>query len=85
MVKLCPRPRYSQLTRICSLVCEEFSNHGSVQGTRGVVEDHGLGLLHGQHPEDGVPAGEREERLKLVLNNIFLTWPPSHRSSCPRW
>ena len=51
----------SQLTRICSLVCEEFSNHGRVQRARGVVEDDGLGLLHCQHPEHGISAGKRRD------------------------
>ena len=58
----------AELTRICSLVCEEFSNHGSVQRSRGVVEDHGLRLLHCQHPEHGIPAGEREVRFIILLS-----------------
>ena len=49
-------------------VLEEVGDHGRVEGAGGVVEDDGLGLLHGQHSEHGVSV----TRTELFLDQAPL-------------
>ena len=64
---------WPHLTGVCPLVLEQVCDHGGVQGTRGVVEHHGLGLLHRQHAEHGVPA---EGRVKLGVTGVNIGSSP---------
>ena len=66
---------WTRHTWVCSLILQQVYDHGSVQGTRSIVEDHSLGLLHRENPEHSVPVMNTIDKMFVTLDTLVLYQP----------